>query len=155
MLSATSAALTSLRCHISLDFPSAPGSARRRDGRGPQKIIRLLLLSCGLPCATRAQMPVLRVCCPSAGFAAIPSMALHTSILISYKCIIKELKEIPSLALHLLKGHQGNVNSSCEQRYQKIMKSELDHCCVHFLFSLHLEMSSLSPAQATTDSHMC
>lgn len=44
---------------------------------------------------------------------------------------------------------------SCEHRYQKLMKSELSHCCVHFLFSLPLGLIFLSLSQATTDSHMC
>lgn len=34
------------------------------------------------------------------------------------------------------------------------MKSELHHFCVHFLFSLPLELSFLSLSQAATDSHV-
>lgn len=43
----------------------------------------------------------------------------------------------------------------CEHRYQKLMKSELSHCCVHFLLSLPLGLIFLSLSQATTDSHKC
>lgn len=75
------------------------------------------------------------------------SYTSHTSALVSYKCKGTE-RRISPLALLLLKGHKGSAILFLWTAISEITKSEFHLHCAHFLFSLHLETSSLSPLQA-------
>lgn len=134
-------------------YPSAPISARRGDATQPQTTS----ISCarGSPQDRKAHIHKRRRReCAVCQQASLQSYTPHSILLISYKCKGTE-RQISRLALHLLKGHQGNVIFPCEQRYQKLMKPELHHCCLPFLFSFHLEMNFLSPSQDNPGSHKC
>lgn len=126
-------------------------SARRGDATRPQKTA--ISSARGSPQDSKAHVHKCQRCeravCQQ---ASLQSYAPHSIPLISYKCKGTE-RQISHLALHLLKGHQGNVIFACEQRSQKLMKPELHHCCVPFLFSFHLEMNFLSPSQDNPGSH--
>lgn len=135
-----------------LPHPSAPILAGRRDGTEPHQAF---VSSAVLRAPTGKQEMHKWQCCERAVLQRLCCSPKHCTPPLQLVTNGRDLRDrIPPSFAFIKRSPRKCDFFSCEQRYQKLMKSELHHFCVHFLFSLPLELSFPSLSQAATDSHV-